>query len=103
MVLRQIARCLVLGSFLAFGSLFFGGCGDDDGGVPCCMLRDLGTACTQSNSSSSLVSSAAEWRNLGENGDKDACQAYLNAEEVGCSGGYGTGRTEAQAAIACAE
>jgi hypothetical protein len=73
-----------------FAALPMSGCGTDDDeeeeAVECCMLKQLASHCTSSNSSEGLQEAVRDWRQVGESGDGDACKAMINSEDNGCSG-----------------
>lgn len=87
------ARVAIMGALLGFGSIALG-CGDDANGgdddvqeaVECCMLRQLASHCSSPNSTSGLMESVRQWREVGNSGNASACKAMINSEDNGCTG-----------------
>jgi hypothetical protein len=94
--------------------LFLVGCGSDGNecgtnapqtmtptdSLQCCMLRTIAMHCSTGVSTQSLLQSAAQWRQVGESRNADACKQLIDSEDVGCSGAsldYG----EPEAVAAC--
>ncbi|HVY30644.1 MAG TPA: hypothetical protein VHB79_28990 [Polyangiaceae bacterium] len=68
--------------------------------LQCCMLRTIAMHCSTGVSTQSLLQSAAQWRQVGESRNADACKQLIDSENVGCSGAsldYG----EPEAVAAC--
>ncbi len=87
--MQKSVRAAVLAVACLLGALPLNGCsGDDEAGdvIECCMLQQLASHCTSSNSSASLQEAVRDWRDVGNSGDGDACKAMINSEDNGCSG-----------------
>jgi hypothetical protein len=76
-------------------------CGNDDGGLYCCMLRQLADHCTSSYDTSSLSQAVSNWRDVGNSGNAEACKALVDGQELGCYGNVSADFTESDAIALC--
>jgi hypothetical protein len=88
----------MLGRLGLFAICALAGCGSDNDGsttgsgasgydsVYCCALRQSATRCNVGSMTAGLMESIRQWREVGNAGDAEACEAMVDSDALGCMG-----------------